>query len=72
MLATSSVVVAGWAELWVWPHSLGSVTFFSKTKSKVEKVANYSNFTPGLKPRLLRSIDRQDDYCNPLGMHTAC
>ena len=49
MLVTSSVAVAGWAELWVWPHSLGSVTFFSKTKSKVEKVAN-SNFTPGLKP----------------------
>ena len=24
-----------------WPHNLGSVAFFSKTKPKLEKVVNY-------------------------------
>ena len=31
----------GWVELWVWPHSLSSVTFYSKIKLKEEKVVFY-------------------------------
>ena len=33
--------ITGWAELWPWLHCLGSVSFLSKTKLKMEEMANY-------------------------------
>jgi len=61
----------GWAELWVWPYSLSSVTFFLENQAKRRK-SNFAYFDLVLHSRFKtkrplrydvdRSTDRTTDW----------